>query len=280
MDDYQLFLGRAANYTNVYRVDKGFVWPKDANGQWIEPFDPGFSGGQGGRDYTTENSAYTYNWEAPQDLRGLLNLMGGREAAGRKLDELFRAGLGRSKYEYYATFPDSTGLVGQFVMGNEPSLAIPYLYNHAGTPWKTQKRVRELLDYWFTDTHMGIPGDEDGGGLSAFVVFSMMGFYPVVAGIPTYELGSPVFDRVTIHLHNGKSLRVISRNNSVNNKYIHDVTFDGQPMNRLWFTHAAAVAGATIELEMSDTPNTGLGSAPETLPPSSMDLDPAKLSER
>jgi predicted alpha-1,2-mannosidase len=280
MDDYQLFLGRAANYTNVYRVDKGFVWPKDADGKWIEPFDPGFSGGQGGRDYTTENSAYIYNWEAPQDLRGLFNLMGGREAAGRKLDELFRAGLGRSKYEYYAVFPDSTGLVGQFVMGNEPSLAIPYLYNHAGTPWKTQKRVRELLDYWFTDTHMGIPGDEDGGGLSAFVVFSMMGFYPVVPGIPVYELGSPVFDRVTIHLHNGKSLRVISRNNSVNNKYIQGASFNGKPMNRLWFTHADAVAGATIKLEMSDTPNTSLGSAPETLPPSSMDLDPAKLSER
>ena len=175
-------------------MDKGFVWPKDANGNWIEPFDPKFSGGPGGRDYTTENSAYTSTWDVTHDLKGLTELMGGFQAANAKLDQLFRVDLGRSKSDYFAMFPDSTGLEGQFVMGNEPSLAIPYIYNHLETPWKTQKRVRQLLDFWFTDTHLGVPGDEDGGGLSAFVVFSMLGFYPVTPGVPTYEL--PAWSRI------------------------------------------------------------------------------------
>ena len=110
--------------------------------------------------------------------------MGGREKAEANLDQLFRESLGRSKYEFWAKFPDASGMVGQFSMGNEPSLHIPYIYNHLGAPWKTQKRVRQLLEYMFPDSPSGIPGDEDGGGLSAFVVFSMMGFYPTEAGVP------------------------------------------------------------------------------------------------
>jgi len=276
-DDYRLFLRRADDYTNVFRRDKGFVWPKDASGQWIEPFDPKFSGGQGGRAYTTENSAYLYNWDVPHDLRGLFKLMGGHDSAVLKLDDLFRVDLGRSKYEYFATFPDSTGLVGQFVMGNEPSLSIPYIYNHLGEPWKTQKRVRQLLNAWFSDTELGIPGDEDGGGLSAFVVFSMIGFYPVVPGIPVYELGSPVFDRITMRLPNEKTLRIVCKDNSVDNKYIKSFRLNGEQQDRLWFKHAAAVQGATIDLVMSDTPNTSLGSSPESLPPSQIDFDPASV---
>jgi predicted alpha-1,2-mannosidase len=278
-DDCRLFLQRAANYRNVYRQDKGFVWPKDASGNWIEPFDPKFSGGPGGRDYTTENSAYTYNWDVPHDLKGLIDLMGGQKAAADKLDQLFRVDLERSKSDYYAMFPDSTGLVGQFVMGNEPSLSIPYIYNHVGEPWKTQKRVRQLLDVWFPATHGGIPGDEDGGGLSAFVVFSMMGFYPVTPGVPAYELGSPVFDRVSIRLHNGKTLRVVSHNNSVDNKYVTSVRLNGEAQDKVWFSHSQAWDGLTIDLAMSDTPNLTLGSRPNSLPPSSMALDPRTLQE-
>ncbi|HEY4417820.1 MAG TPA: GH92 family glycosyl hydrolase [Verrucomicrobiae bacterium] len=271
--DCDLFLKRAGNYKNVYRQDKGFMWPRDDKGNWIEPFDPKFSGGQGGRNYFTENSGYTYNWDVVQDFDGLVNLMGGPKAAEAKLDQLFRVDLGMSKYEYFNTFPDSTGLVGQFVMGNEPSFAIPYIYNHLGAPWKTQKRVRELLESWFTDTSLGIPGDEDGGGMSAFVVFSMMGFYPVVAGVPVYELGSPVFDRVTIHLHNGKELQIIANNNSHDNKYISTLKLNGQPQNQLWFRHADVLNGLTIEADMSDTPNRDLGTATTLRPPSNMALD-------
>ncbi len=277
--DYELFLRRAADYKNVYRADKGFVWPKDASGKWIEPFDPEFSGGPGGRDYTTENSAYTYNWDVAHDLKGLIEIMGGPQAAGEKLDQLFRADLGRSKFEYYAMFPDSTGLEGQFVMGNEPSLSIPYIYNHLGTPWKTQKRVRQLLDFWFTDTHMGIPGDEDGGGLSAFVVFSMMGFYPVTPGVPTYELGSPVFSRVTIQLHDGKTFRITAKETSFDNKYLESVRYNGEKQDRVWFRHSDVLDGLNIDLGMSSIPNTALGTAPDSLPPSSMALDPATLQE-
>jgi len=275
--DYELFLKRAANYKNVYRADKGFMWPKDAEGNWIEPFDPKFSGGQGGRDYTTENTDYTYNWDVQHDLAGLAGLMGGRRAAEAKLDQLFRADLGRSKFEFLSVFPDSTGLVGQFSMANEPSMAIPYVYNHLGAPWKTQKRIRQLLEAWFTDTVLGMPGDEDGGGMSSFVVFSMMGFYPVVPGVPVYELGSPVFDRVTIRLHNGKTLRLICKNNSRDNKYIQRVRLNGQSPNRVWFRHADAVKGLTVELEMSNQPNTKLGADRGDLPPSSLELNPASF---
>jgi predicted alpha-1,2-mannosidase len=275
--DFELFIKRAANYRNVYRQDKGFMWPKDAEGNWIEPFDPKNSGGPGGRDYFTENNGFTYNWDVQEDFTGLFALMGGRSAAEAKLDQLFREEAGRPKFEYYNQFPDSTGLVGQFVMGNEPSLDIPYIYNHLGVPWKTQKRIRMLLDSWFTDTLQGVPGDEDGGGLSAFVVFSMLGFYPVVPGVPVYELGSPVFDAATIHLPNGKSLGLVCKNNSHENKYVQSVRLNGKTTNRLWFRHAEMANGLTIELEMSDTPNHSLGVNPSDLPPSALGFNPMEL---
>jgi predicted alpha-1,2-mannosidase len=275
--DYQTFLKRAADYKNVFRVDKGHVWPKDADGNWIESYEPGFSGGQGGRDYTTENNGYTYDWDVQHDLPGLFTLMGGREKAEAKLDRLFREGLGRSKYEFWAKFPDASGLVGQFSMGNEPSLHIPYLYNHLGAPWKTQKRIRTLLEYMFPDSPNGIPGDEDGGGLSAFVVFSMMGFYPVEAGVPAYEMGSPVFEKVTIHLHDGKTFRILAPGTSAYAKYIKTLKFNGQPQDRVWFRHADVVNGLTIRAEMSEMPNTALGSTEENFPPSGMTLDPSTL---
>jgi predicted alpha-1,2-mannosidase len=275
--DCQFFLKRAANYKNVFRLDKGHVWPKDADGNWIEPYDPGFSGGQGGRDYTTENNGYTYDWDVQHDLPGLFELMGGRDNAEAKLDQLFRQPLGMSKFDFWAKFPDASGLVGQFSMGNEPSLHIPYLYNYLGAPWKTQKRVRMLLATWFTDTTLGMPGDEDGGGMSAFVVFSMMGFYPVTPGVPIYNLASPVFNRLSIRLHNGKTLRIVCRDNSEDNKYIQSIRLNGRPLDRVWIRHADLVHGATLEMQMSHTPNTKLGSGPSALPPSGLNFDPAKM---
>jgi predicted alpha-1,2-mannosidase len=272
--DYRFFLNRAGDYKNVFRQDKGHVWPKDADGNWIEPYDPGFSGGQGGRDYTTENNGYTYDWDVQHDLQGLFELMGGRVQAEAKLDQLFREPLGMGKYEFWAKFPDASGLVGQFSMGNEPSLHIPFIYNYLGAPWKTQKRVRMLLDTWFTDTTLGMPGDEDGGGMSAFVVFSMMGLYPATPGLPTYDICSPVFDRITIRLHNGKTLRIICRNNSKDNKYIQIIRFNGQRRQKIWISHADIINGGTLELEMGNTPNKELGSNPIDFPPSAMAIDP------
>jgi predicted alpha-1,2-mannosidase len=203
--------------------------------------------------------------------------MGGRDRAEAKLDRLFRTGLGRSKYEFWATFPDASGLVGQFSMGNEPSFHIPYLYNHLGAPWKTQKRIRMLLDTWFTDTSLGIPGDEDGGGMTAFVVFSMIGFYPTVPGVPAYDLGSPVFNRVTIRLPNGKQFRLVAHHCSAQNKYIQSVHLNGKRLSRVWLRHTDMVDGGELELEMGDTPNRSLGADPATLPPSALALDPGRL---
>ncbi len=135
---------------------------------------------------------------------GLIGLMGGKQAFQERLDQLFREGLDRSKFEFWNKFPDATGLVGQYSMANEPSFHIPYLYDYAGAPWKTQQKIRLLLSTYFPDNVYGIPGDEDGGGMSAFVVFSSMGFYPVTPGLPFYAIGSPVFSRITIALDNGK----------------------------------------------------------------------------
>ena len=250
------------------------MWPKDADGQWIEPLDPKFDGGMGGRDYYDENNGYTYTWDVAQDFDGLFALMGGVDKAKANLDQLFREPLGRSKYEFQAKFPDSTSMVGQFSMGNEPSLAIPYIYNRLGAPWKTQKRVRMLLESFFTDTLQGIPGDEDGGGMSAFVVFSMLGFYPVTPGIPSYDVGSPVFDKAIIHLKNGKDFVILAHNNSHDNKYVQSIRLNGATLDQVWFRHADIANGGTLEMTMGDTPNTALGSQAASFPPASATVKP------
>lgn len=275
--DYEFFLKRAANYKNLFREDKGHVWPKDSDGKWIDAYEPGFSGGQGGRDYTTENNGYTYDWDVQHDLHGLADLMGGPAKAEANLDQLFREPLGMSKYDFWYKFPDASGLVGQFSMGNEPSFHIPFIYNYLGAPWKTQERVRMLLNTWFPDTLLGIPGDEDGGGMTAFVVFSMMGFYPVTPGLPVYDICSPVFDRVTISLHNGRTFTIVCKDNSADNKYIQSITLNGKPLNQVWFTHADLVNGGTLELQMGNTPNKNLGSDPATFPPSSIAANPKEF---
>jgi predicted alpha-1,2-mannosidase len=187
--------------------------------------------------------------------------VGGKSNFEHKLDQLFREGLGRSKYEFWAKFPDATALVGQYSMGNEPSFHIPYLYNFTDSPWKTQKRTRFLLDTWFKDNIFGIPGDEDGGGMSAFVVFSSMGFYPVTPGVPVYTIGSPVFEKITIDLPGGKQFKVEAKSCSVVNKYIQSARFNGQPLNTPWFTHEQLMAGGRLELDMGPKPNKqwGLG---------------------
>lgn len=272
--DESLFLKRAANYRNLYRADKALMWPKDDQGHWIEPMDPKFGGGMGGRDYYDENNGYTYTWDVAHDYAGLIRLMGGAQRAEANLDQLFREPLGRSRYEFQAKFPDSTSMVGQFSMGNEPSLAIPYIYDRLGAPWKTQARVRMLLDTFFTDTLQGIPGDEDGGGMSAFVVFSMMGFYPVTPGIPTYDIASPVFEKTTIHLENGKTFVIIARHASRQNKYVQTIVLNGKPLHQVWFRHSDIAQGGVLELTMGDTPNRSLGADPVFFPPDSMTVHP------
>jgi predicted alpha-1,2-mannosidase len=250
-DESALFSKRALNYKNVFRTDRGFMWPKDSLGRWIEPYDPRYAG----REYFTENNAYTYNWHVKHDFKTLFSLMGGREKAEAKLDSLYRERLGIPKFRFWYTQPDASGLVGQFVMGNEPGFHIPYLYNHTGSPWKTQKRIRSLLSTWFTDNLFGIPGDEDGGGMSAFVVFSMLGFFQVTPGIPVYDIGSPVFDSATIMLPDGKRFTVKAHKNSAGNKYIQAASLNGKPLDKPSFSHDDLMKGGVLELVMGPSPN-------------------------
>ncbi len=257
-NDQSVFEKRGANYKNLWNADKKMFIPKDKDGNWID-IDPKFDGGMGGRDFYDENNGWTYLWQVQYDIKGLINLMGGNDSFQSKLDQTFREGLDRSKYEFWAKFPDATGLVGQYSMGNEPSFHIPYLYNYAGAPWKTQKRIRFLLDVWYKDNIFGIPGDEDGGGMSAFVVFSSMGFYPITPGKPVYTIGSPVFSKVTINLPNGKQFKMVAHNCSVVNKYIQSAKFNGEVLDKPWFTHEQLTSGGVLELEMGPKPNKNWG---------------------
>lgn len=252
--DYKLFNARSFNYKNLWNKDVQLFMPKDSAGNWIM-IDPKFAGGMGGRDYYDENNGWTYLWQVQHNISGLIELLGGQAAFKAKLDQLFHEPLDRSKYEFWSRFPDATGLVGQYSMGNEPSFHIPYLYNYAGTPWKAQERIRLLLDLWFKDNVFGIPGDEDGGGMSAFVVFSSMGFYPITPGIPVYTIGSPVFSKVTINLPEGKQFTVVANNCSVINKYIQSAKFNGKVLNTPSFTHTELMSGGKLELTMGPKPN-------------------------
>ena len=269
-EDYNFFLNRAFNYRNLFNKETGFFHPKDKNGAFIEPFDYIFSGGIGARAYYDENNAWTYIWDVRHNVSDLIDLFGGNQPFIDKLDQLFVEDLKLPKWQYYAVHPDATGNVGQFVMGNEPSFHIPYLYNYAGQPWKTQKRIRMLLESWFRNDLMGIPGDEDGGGMTAFVVFSQLGFYPVTPGIPVYTIGSPIFTKSTINLDNGKKFTVEAKNASWSNKYIQSATLNGEVLNRTWFTHDDLISGGVLVLEMGDRPNKEWGV--DSPPPSATDM--------
>ncbi|MGI6522178.1 MAG: GH92 family glycosyl hydrolase [Fermentimonas sp.] len=267
-EEYDYFLSKSYNYRNLFNAKTGFFHPKDENGNFVEPFDYRFSGGQGARLYYGENNGWIYRWDVQHNVADLIHLMGGPERFIQNLDQMFRESLGRSKYDFYAQLPDHTGNVGQFSMANEPSLHIPYLYNYAGQPWKTQKRIHELIDQWFRNDLMGIPGDEDGGGMTAFVVFSQMGFYPVTPGSPTYNIGSPFFEKVTMELGNGKQFRIIAKNYGKENKYIQSARLNGKEWTKPWFSHDDIKEGGTLELVMGNKANRKWGSSPEDAPPS------------
>lgn len=264
-EDYKYFSKTAQNYKNLYWKEKGFFMPKHEDGKWID-IDPKFDGGMGGRDYYDENNGYTYLWNVQQDILGLQKLMGGRKTFEERLDQLFREDLGRTTYALNARFPDFTGIVGQYSMGNEPSFHIPYLYNFTDSPWKAQKKIRMLLNTWFKDNIFGIPGDEDGGGMSAFVVFSAMGFYPITPGIPLYTIGSPLFSKITINQPNGKKFTINAPNCNETNKYIQSATLNGKELKGPWFTHNDLVNGGVLTLEMGKYPNKTWGSNPNNIP--------------
>lgn len=261
--DYEYFSARGRNYRNVFDQRSGFMAPKSAEGKWVQPFDPIWSGGQGGRDYFTEMNSWIYTWHVQQDIGDLIGLMGGREKFTAKLDQLFREqyrGFQEgAKFVFLRQFPDQTGLIGQYGHGNEPSFHIPYLYNYAGEAWKTQRKVREIMHVWYRAHPLGFSGDEDDGELSSWYVFSAMGFYPVCPGKPVYDIGSPIFDEVKLNLDNGKTFRIVARHVSAVNKYIQKAELNGKPLNKPWFEHKDLADGGALVLEMGPRPNRSWG---------------------
>lgn len=271
--DAHEFLRRSYDYRNLYNSETGFFHPKDSKGRFIRPFDYEFDGGPGARDYYDENNAYTYRWDLQHNVADLIALMDGAGNFVNNLDETFRTPMSTWKFIFYSKLPDQTGNVGQFTMANEPSLHIPYLYVYAGQPWRTQKLIHELVDEWFRNDLMGVPGDEDGGGLSAFVVFSMMGFYPVTPGLPSYVIGSPFFDKITVSLGGGKELTIQTSGAGDGNKYIQEAVLNGKTLDNAWFEHSDIAQGGTLELKMGPRPNKSWGI---DTPPPSADPYPAK----
>ncbi|MCC7499776.1 MAG: GH92 family glycosyl hydrolase [Bryobacterales bacterium] len=267
--DLALFSRRALNYRKLFDPQTGFMRPKTADGRWIEPFDPTWSGGQGGRAYYAEMNAWIYTWHVPHDVPGLIGLFGGPGPFTARLDQLFReqyAGnrkQGGTKYAFLAQFPDQTGLIGQYAHGNEPNLHIPYLYNYAGEPWMTQRKVRQILQTQYAAAPLGYAGDEDDGDLGSWYVLSAMGFYPVSPGRPVYDIGSPLFDEVRLHMSGGKVFTLRANHVSTANKYIQSATLNGRPLNAPWFDHQTLAEGGTLVLEMGPRPNRewGKGSA-------------------
>jgi predicted alpha-1,2-mannosidase len=253
--DYEYFQKRSQNFRNLFNPATGFFQPKDKDGKWIEPFSPQLSASYGARMYYTENNAWTWNYSVQQDIPGLIDLLGGKEKFIARVDSVFNEAPEISKWKFMGQFPDGTGLNGMFVAGNEPSMHIPYLYNYAGAAWKTQRRVREVLDMWFDDRPLGIPGDEDGGGLCSWYVFSAMGFFPVTVGSGEYAIGSPFFSKISIKLPNGKIFSVNAKDCSKKNKYIQSAKLNGKELKRAFISHSDIMNGGTLNLIMGERPN-------------------------
>ena len=274
-DDYEYFMKHAYDYQNVFNTETGFVAPKTADGKWITPFNPKLSGGQGGRDYFAELNSWIYTWYISHDIQGIINLMGGNDNFNDKLDALYNEQYQTSKYTFLDQFPDQTGLIGNYAHGNEFSRQIPYLHNYSGAPWKSQRRIREIMDVCYGAGPMGICGDEDTGLMSHWYVCSAMGIYsdPMIPNYPVWLIGSPIFKKSTIKLGNNKTFVIEARNVSAQNKYVQSATLNGEPLNRSWFEHSTLVKGGTLILNMGPRPNKQWGSSPEAVPPSMSKAD-------
>lgn len=257
-DDHKQFASISGEYTKLWHPEHRLFMPKDDAGKWID-IDPKSAGGKGYRDFYDENNGWTYAWLVQHDIPGLRSLLGGPEAMVKRLDELFREPLGMRRNMFYVNGSNSTGMVGQFSMGNEPSFHIPYLYNYCGAPWKTQQRTRFLLDVWFKDNIFGIPGDEDGGGMTAWVVFTSMGFYPVTPGEPIYTITSPIFSEIAINLPGNRQFKIVAPMSSRRNKYIQSAKLNGKPLDTPFITHDKIMAGGTLKLDLGEKPNRSWG---------------------
>ena len=259
--DYARYSARAQSYKNVFDRGSGFMRPR-SNGGWIEPFDP--------REVTfgfTEANSWQYTFFVPHDIDGLIELMGGREKFAAKLDQMFAAESRTTGREQV----DITGLIGQYAHGNEPSHHMAYLYNYVGQPWKTQARVRQIMDEFYKPEPDGLIGNEDCGQMSAWYVLSAAGFYPVTPGSTLYAIGSPLFPEVRFNLENGKSFVVRAVGASERNVYIQSATLNGRQYNKSYLQHGDLMKGGRLVFQMGPRPNPLWGSGPGREPFSRID---------
>jgi predicted alpha-1,2-mannosidase len=255
-NDYLIYQQRAQFYRNMYDPQTGFMRPKNSDRKWVTPFDPAEA-----TEHFVEGNSFQYSLFAPQDINGLIDLIGGDKKFEAWLDNLFTY---KSKYD--KDVKDASGLIGQYAHGNEPSHHLAYLYDYVGAAPKTQAMIRQILETMYDDKPDGLKGNEDCGQMSAWYILSAMGFYPVTPGIPDYEIGSPIFDKVTVNLENGKKFVVEARNVSLENKYIQSAALNGKPYSKCWFRHQDIVDGSNLVFEMGSQPNYKWGTAKEDRP--------------
>jgi len=251
------FSERAQFYRNLFDPSSGFMRARE-NGRWFEPFDPSavtFN--------YTEANAWQYGFFVPHDIPGLIQLHGGKERFVRRLDQLFAADTRTSGRNQL----DISGMVGQYAQGNEPSHHVAYLFNDAGAPWKTQAIVRHIVDTLYSPQPDGLCGNDDCGQMSAWYVFSAMGFYPVAPGTPFYSIGSPLFDRVTLRLENGKQFVIRTTGNSAASPYIQSASFKGSSYTHSFISHDDILSGGTLDFVMGPAPNLSWGSGIEEAVP-------------
>ncbi len=250
MDDYIYFKKRSENYRLYYDSSTGFFRGKQSNGSWNAKFDPIKSTKPWAADYA-EGNAWQYLWLVPQNIPGLISLVGGKDAFIHKLDTFFSI-----KEDASEALVDLTGLIGQYAHGNEPSHHIAYLYAFADQQWKTAEKVRYIMKEFYHDDPNGIIGNEDCGQMSAWYIFSSLGFYPVFPASQIYVLGSPLFEKATIKLANNKQFTVIANSVSEENKYIQEAFLNGKKLNNFSFTHNQILNGGTLKLIMGKRPKT------------------------
>ena len=256
--DYNRFSQRGEFYKNVFSKKIGFMRPKDSNYKWVENFDPM----QVTKLHFTEANAYQYTPFVLQDIAGLIKLFGGDKVFEKWLNKSFSTTIHADKI----TDVDVSGLIGQYAQGNEPSHHIAYLYNYVGAAWKTQKLIRHILTTLYTARPDGMSGNEDTGQMSAWYVFSAMGFYPVTPGLDYYVIGSPLFDKVTINLENGNKFKLVIKNNNPDSPYIQSVTLNGKNYSKSYLNHTDIMNGSQMVITMGEHPNKNWGKATKNRP--------------
>jgi predicted alpha-1,2-mannosidase len=241
------YFKRASYYRQYFDPQTGFMRAKNSDGKWLEPFTPTDSNHQGG-EYV-EGNAWQWTWFVPHDVAGLMTLFGGREPFAAKLNELFTTSSALTGKEISG---DITGLIGQYAHGNEPSHHIAYLFNWAEQPWRTAEIVSQILTEFYLATPGGLIGNEDAGQMSAWFILSSMGIYQVCPGDPNFSLGCPLFDEARVSLPGGKTFVVKRLNASAQNKYVQQVTLDGQPLKSPFIRYADIMAGKELVFKMGD----------------------------